>query len=446
MNSYVNNMWKTTLDLIKPQMNRQTFDSWLKNTSAVTIDKNKIIISVQDETAKKQIQNNYYDLIISSLIKVSGQKFDCTFIIEGELLSDMNSYNKPESTENIFSYSLSNFNPNYTFESFVVGPNNELAHAAAKSVSIEPSNKKFNPLFLYGSSGLGKTHLLQAIGNHLKISQPNLKVLYIPSEQFINEFIQGIMTKTTQRVMSKYRKVDILLIDDIQFLANKEGTQDEFFHTFNELHLNNKQIVLTSDRPPKELSVLTERLRTRFEGGFLADIQAPNLETREAILRNKARLEGIEISDEIINYIAKRIRSNIRALESALNKIHAISLIQKQTISIDLVKIHLRPLFEEQQNKSITIEDIIVKVGAKFNISPENIISKSRHSSLIKPRFIAMYIATKLTNNTTNEIGKEFGNRDHSTVINARNCTEELLQSDENYREIIEDIISDLKS
>lgn len=447
-----NSIWNEVLDQLQGKMNKQSFNSWLQNTKAIDLNNDRLTIVVPDETAKEHIKKIYNDIIIETANSVYGDKIVCDYITE------IDSENKSLTTQKTTEYNNNSkepetgilsghieFNPIYTFDTFIIGPNNELAHAAAESISRNPAGQ-YNPLFIYGDSGLGKTHLLQAIGNSIIKEKPYLKVLYVTCEQFLSEFIHAIGTNTTQSLKIKYRSVDVLMIDDIQFLENKEQTQTEFFHTFNDLHVNKKQIVLSSDRPPKEIATLTDRLRTRFESGLLADIKAPNLETREAILRKKANLINLEISDEVISYLAKMIKSNIRLLESALNKLHAITTIKKMDITIEVVKQYLRPLFEEQPNKEITIDDIINKVATRFGISAESIRSKSRHSSIIQPRFISMFLATRLTQMTTTDIGKNIGSRDHSTVINARNNIEKAIETDEVLKEKIEDIISDLKS
>ncbi len=449
MSTSYEKLWSGVLKEIQSQLNKQTFDMWLKDTSAVTMNNNEIIILVQDEIAKDHINKSFINMIESALISYAGNDVKCRFItkdetqkinINDEIPAEIISENKYENYDNEIM-----FNPTYTFDNFIVGPNNQLAHAAAVSISKAPATQ-YNPLFLYGDSGLGKTHLLQAVGHEIKKNKPYLKILYVTSENFVNEFIQAIRNNTTPQLKMKYRNVDVLLIDDIQFIAKMEKTQEEFFHTFEDLYRNNKQIVITSDRPPKDLSHLTERLRTRFEWGLLADIQMPNLETREAILRNKAEKEGFYIPDEVLTYIARRIKSSIRALESALKKLHVVATVQKQPITIELAKTHLRPLFEENHNKNITINDIMKKVAQRYNVTVESIKSKSRHSSIVQPRFVSMYLATQLTNLTTTEIGVEFGNRDHSTVINARNNIENNLENDETLKEIVNEIVVDLKS
>lgn len=460
-----NELWGSVLSDIQTKINSQSFNQWFKETKSLNFDGNSLTVIVQDDVVQRHISTTYMGMITNILLNLTGESIICNFIIDNANQqiqpSEKDKQLKKEKTEkepgvDLFTYTAqlnnpldynneSKFNPFYVFDTFVVGPNNQLAHAAAKSVSQSPATN-YNPLFLYGDSGLGKTHLLQAIGHHIMKDRPELKVLYVTSEQFINEFINSIMNKKTDNFKMRYRNVDILLIDDIQFVTGKEGTQEEFFHTFNELHGKNKQIVLTCDRPPKEIAQLTDRLRTRFMGGLIADIQAPNLETREAILRSKAEREGINIPDEVIFYVANRIKSNIRALESALKKLHVVSQVQNQAITIEMAKLNLKALFEEQHNKQITIQDIITKVCEKMGASSDMMVSKSRHNSIILPRFIAIYLSTQMTNLTTIEIGKEFGNRDHSTVINARNNIEEYIKNDESLKDLIDDIVSELKS
>jgi chromosomal replication initiator protein len=336
-------------------------------------------------------------------------------------------------------------NPKYTFDNFIIGPNNQLAHAAASAVAHAPATQ-FNPLFIYGATGLGKTHLMHAVGHHIISEKPFLKVLYVPTEQFINEFINSIMSNTQSSFKIKYRDVDILLIDDIQFIEKKEETQNEFFHTFNNLYENKKQIVISSDRPPKQLSTLTDRLRSRFEWGMITDIQSPNLETREAILRHNAERENLNISDEAINYIARRIKSTIRALEAAISRLKLVSSHFEEQINPNHAKLHLKDLFDDSSNKRVTVTDIMIKVSEIDGISVEELKSKSRHSRLIQPRFKAMYLVRKLTDMTQSDIGKEFGDRDHSTVVNAINKIEDDMRTSTEFKEHIEDLIVELRS
>jgi len=426
-------LWDSVLSELQNHINRQTYDMWFKETKAFDFNGSLLTIRVQDDVAKRHISDNYSDLFSSILSSLTGNKIFLSFLINSET-TDSPKNDKPSNINKIVDIREkpnSYLNPKYVFETFVVGPNNQLAYATAISISKAPG-KNYNPFFIYGESGLGKTHLLQAIGNAIAGEKSFLKVLYTSIEQFMNEFIQSIQNNTQQSFKIKYRNVDVLLIDDIQFIQNKEGTQEEFFYTFEDLYKNSKQIVISSDRPPKEISHLAERLRTRFEWGLQADIKPPNIETREAILRKKAEVENIIISDEVLNYIARRIKTNIRKLESALTKLHAISILNSEPITIDLAKYNLKPLFDEEISRQVTIIDIMNKVSEKRNISIDELRSKSRHNSIVLPRFIAMYLTTRLTSMTTTDIGKEFGNRDHSTVINARNNIQKMI--DENVK------------
>lgn len=444
-------LWNNVLNSLKSSVNLQSFNMWLKDTEPISISENILKIKVDDEVAKRHISEQYLNQISLKLKEITGQHYICEFITSNGF--------QPEQQEKKIGQSMpsnsffkrdqmpteSSLNPKYTFENFVIGPNNQYAHAAAYSVSQAPGTQ-VNPLFIYGSTGLGKTHLLQAIGNFLNHEKPYLKVLFVSTGDFITEFINAIRNRTQESFQIKYRHVDILLIDDIQFLENKEETQNEFFQVFNSLHGNKKQIVISSDRPPKQIATLADRLRTRFEWGMITDIQAPNLETREAILRDKAENEKLVISDEAFNYIARRIKSNIRALEAAVSKLKMISQFTREEITIDLVKLHLKELFDVDSNKMVSISDIITKVSEKFDVSREDLKSKSRHSRIIQPRFIGMYLARDLAGMTTTDIGKEFGDRDHSTVINACNKIIEDMNNNPEFKELINDLIIELKS
>ncbi len=441
-------MWDSVLKNLESRINRQSFIMWLKDTEPLSISGNSLKIKVKDDVAAKHLDNQYLKDIEEIVEEITGKKYSCEFVtgtepdnINIEKISEIK--NSPSILSNNEKSTV--LNPNYSFSNFVVGPNNQLAHAAAKSVSRSPATQ-FNPLFIYGDTGLGKTHLIQAIGSKIMAERPYLKVLYISTEQFINEFIYSIQTNTQQSFKIKYRNVDILLIDDIQFLEKKEETQNEFFHTFNTLYENKKQIVISSDRPPKQIATLTDRLRSRFEWGMITDIQTPNLETREAILRNKAAKENMVISDEAFNYIARRITSSIRALESALANLRMVYEIYNEPISIKHVKEHLKHLFDEETNKKVTPNDIMTKISSLYNVSVEELISKSRQNRIVTPRFISMYIIRQLTDMTTTDIGKQFGDRDHSTVVNAINKIEEDMKVNFEFKEQIEELKIELQS
>ncbi len=442
-------IWDNVLKNLEKRINKQSFAMWLKDTEPLAIEGDILRIRVKDDVAARHLKDQYLRDIEEIIESATGKRYTCEFVTEASSFEKIKQpdtvFNNVTTTPRTENERVSPLNPNYTFENFVIGPNNQLAHAAAKSVSRSPATQ-FNPLFIYGGTGLGKTHLIQAIGHHLLQERPYLKVLYISTEQFINEFIYSIQTNTQQSFKIKYRNVDILLIDDIQFLERKEETQNEFFHTFNTLYENKKQIVISSDRPPKQIATLADRLRTRFEWGMITDIQTPNLETREAILRNKAAKENIVISDDAFNYIARRITSSIRALESALANLRMVYDIYNEPISVKHVKEHLKHLFDEETSRKVTPNDIISRVADVYSVSVEDIISKSRQSKVVMPRFVAMYLTRKLTDMTTTDIGKQFGDRDHSTVVNAINKIEEDMKNNYEFKEQIEDLKVELRS
>ena len=444
-------LWEKVLTSLKSNINKQSFDMWFKDTSPIAINDSSITINVADDVAKRHIEDQYLKQIEGIIEFLTGERKKCRFVINNNFSSDIHPgnpavpglVNKPQSPLDINSNLI--LNPKYTFENFIIGPNNQLAHAAANAVAHAPASQ-FNPLFIYGAPGLGKTHLMQAIGHFIVKEKPFLKVLYVPTEQFISEFINSIMNNTQASFKIKYRDVDILLVDDIHFIEKKEETQNEFFHTFNTLYENKKQIVISSDRPPKQLSTLTDRLRSRFEWGMITDIQAPNLETREAILRHNSERNNLNISDEALNYIARRIKSTIRALEASISRLLLVSSQFNEMITINHAKLHLKDLFDDDTNKKLTISDIMSKIAEKEQVTVDELKSKSRHSRLILPRFKAMYLTRKLTEMTTVDIGKEFGDRDHSTVVNAINKIEDDMKKDQEFKEHIEELIIELKS
>ena len=334
-------------------------------------------------------------------------------------------------------------NPKYTFETFVVGSGNRFAHAASLAVAEVPANA-YNPLFIYGGVGLGKTHLMHAIGHYVLEQDPTKKVVYVSSEKFMNEFINSIQENKAEEFRNQYRTVDVLLIDDIQFLEKKERTQEEFFHTFNALHEDSKQIIISSDRPPREISTLEDRLRSRFEWGLITDIAPPDLETRTAILKKKAEADGMDIPNEVMLFIADRVDSNIRELEGALTRVVAYADLTKEAISIDLANEALQDIIANNQPKPVSILDIQEKVGEHYNITLEDFISPNRTRTVAFPRQIAMYLSRELTTQSLPKIGDEFGGRDHSTVIHAHDKITRLLQEDEQLQEEIQQICTTL--
>lgn len=336
----------------------------------------------------------------------------------------------------------------YTFQNFIVGNNNSFAYAACKAVAQNSNpTEVYNPLFIYGPSGLGKTHLLRAIENEVRRNKPELKVLYIYCEAFTNEFIAALANKTTREFHNKYRdNVDYLLIDDIQFLAGKIQTQEEFFHTFNELHKNGKQIVLTSDRPPKEIKTLEERLRTRFDWGLLADISPSEFETRVAIIERKSEILGISIPNEVVEYVAKNLKNNVRQLEGAVKKFKAYKLLKNSSPSISMAKSIIRDILNNDKPTPVTIEQIISEVSKTFNVSTKDIKGNSRQAKIAKARHIAIYIVKEITKAPYEEIGKEFSNRNHSTIIHSLRQVKDILEREPEQKEIVDDIIQNIRA
>lgn len=434
-------IWEKVLDNLKTELRPNIYDSFIKSLVPVSLENNTLTLLV-DEDFKKSILEARYIVLISNTLKYSteGEYYKVEFILQSDSAMYINSpvsqLSNPEYSPNLMD--------RYTFDTFVVGSSNHFAYAASLAVAETPA-KKYNPLFIYGGVGLGKTHLMQAIGNYIHKRKPKLKILYISSEQFMNEFIYALQKKTNISFRNKYRTVDVLLIDDIQFIGSGESTQEEFFHTFCTLHADNKQIVITSDKPPKEIPRLEERLRSRFEQGLICDIQAPDFETRIAILRKKSERENIKIDKEVIDFIASNIQSNIRELEGVLLKVKAISELTGQAITLDLVKNEIKDI-TSLSNKKITVDNIKKVVSNYFNVSIEDLSSKQRTKLVAYPRQIAMYLMRNLTDYSTKEIGAVFGNRDHTTVLYA--C--EKIKDDANKNHIlkndIEKIIKEIRN
>lgn len=440
-------LWNNVLSVLEKDLNRQTFDLWFRDSLFHSSDHNSITIAVMDNIAVQHMKENYTQKIEAIIRDITRSHYSCNFITVEESASSPDTRNEQQTQtttpfENIYS---ANINPSYTFDTFVVGPNNQFAHAAAKSVVQAPA-KNFNPLFFWGHSGLGKTHLIMAIGNELKNTKEFLNVHYIHTSQFIDEYVHSIRNNTTESFKIKLLDGDVLLMDDIQLIQGKSGSQEFFFQIFNHLHQKAKQIVITSDRPPKELKELEDRLRTRFEGGMLIDLQPPNLETREAILKNKAERENLELSDDLVYYIARRIKSNIRTLEGAIMTLKVINDMTGHPLTIQQAKQYLRDKFEDEDSFKVNIKDIMEKIAEKFSITVNELKSRGRQTRIVQPRFVAMYVARQLTDLTTPEIGSEFGGRDHSTVLNAIKSIEEQIEEDVELQEIIDDIINELKN
>ena len=430
-------IWEKVLEDLAEEISAVSFDSWIKPIRAESIDDTRITLKVPFAVNKNMIMTKYFSLIESSLESVTSHKFDINVVVDEE--TKEKDSDDPITTENTL-------NPKYTFSSFVVGNNNNLAYVASLAVAERPA-KTYNPLFLYGGSGLGKTHLMQAIGNYFIENYPNKKVLYTTSEKFTYELVNAIREKTNQAFRNKSRNVDLLLIDDVQFLANRELAQEEFFHTFNALYEMDKQIVLTSDRLPSEIPQLEERLVTRFNSGLLADVQPPDYETRMAILKNKIQSEYLTVDDEIMEFIADSIKSNVRDLEGAVKRILVYAGIKRTNeISMELATEALRDILSAQPQRAITTKVVIEEVEKYYRLSKGSLVSKKRSADIALPRQVAMYICREILEDPSfPKIGEAFGGRDHTTVLhNVRKIATDM-ETDSELAKVVKEIISNIK-
>ncbi|MDK2919578.1 MAG: chromosomal replication initiator protein [Candidatus Petromonas sp.] len=442
MNINLPEVWEKTLGLIKTELTEVSYNTWLKSLEPIIAKGKTIILGVPNDFNKGILETRYATLIANAIKQVTSQDFNIEFVVPG---SDQ--FNKLAQKDEVKENNLfedPNLNPKYVFDTFVIGNSNRFAHAACLAVAESPA-KAYNPLFIYGGVGLGKTHLMHAIGHYILGQNPSTRVVYVSSEKFTNELINSIKDDKNVEFRNKYRTVDVLLIDDIQFIAGKERTQEEFFHTFNALYEANKQLIISSDRPPKEIPTLEDRLRSRFEWGLITDIQPPDFETRIAILRKKAELEGIEISNDVLHFIAKKIKSNIRELEGALIRIAAYSSLTNKDVSVDLANEALKDIISSSKPKQITISYIKDVVSRHFNVKVENLDSKRRTRSITYPRQIAMYLCRELTDLSLPKIGEEFGGRDHTTVIHAYDKISQDIISNNEIKEKIEHIKKEIQ-
>ncbi|WP_110928037.1 chromosomal replication initiator protein DnaA [Bacillus massiliglaciei] len=443
----IEGLWKQALSKMEKKVSKPSFETWLKSTKAYLLQGDTLTVTAPNEFARDWLEERYSHLVAEVLLELTGEELEAKFIIppnqDNDGLNPPPPVKKPKKQEqNEFQQNV--LNTKNTFDTFVIGSGNRFAHAASLAVAEAPA-KAYNPLFIYGGVGLGKTHLMHAIGHYVLEHNPQAKVVYLSSEKFTNEFINSIRDNKTGEFRDKYRSIDVLLIDDIQFLAGKESTQEEFFHTFNALHEESKQIVISSDRPPKEIPTLEDRLRSRFEWGLITDITPPDLETRIAILRKKAKAEGLDIPNEVMLYIANQIDSNIRELEGALIRIVAYSSLINKDINADLAAEALKDIIPNSSPKMITILEIQKTVGEHFSVKLEDFKAKKRTKSVAFPRQIAMYLSREMTDSSLPKIGDEFGGRDHTTVIHAHEKISKLIQTDALLQRQIKEIQEQLK-
>lgn len=440
-------LWQTALAEIELNTSKANFITWFRSTSIVSQKENGVIIGAPNGFSKEWLENKFNKLILKTLRDISPDIRDLSFTIENKKQSALRNKRQQKKTipyipdeqlifEEFTVDKETNLNPKYSFDGFIVGSSNELAYATALAVAQKPG-KEYNPLFIYGGVGLGKTHLLQSIGNEVKNRKKSKKITYISCENFTNEFIHAIQDRKTKDFREKYRQVDVLIIDDIQFLAHKERTQEEFFHTFNALHENDKQIILSSDRPPKSLDSIDERLRSRFEGGMMADISYPDFELRIAILKAKMKTRKIDFPNEVVEYIAQNIQSNIRELEGALNILITSSKVNGTTINLENTKRCLTHIIKRPR-KVIALKKMLKSVADFYDISEKDILSQNRKREISHPRQVLMYLMREEMKYSYPLIGSKLGGKDHTTVIHAyTKIVEHLKNNDES---LIEEI------
>lgn len=434
-------LWNFLKEKFKESLSKVSYDTWIESASPIRITDNNIIIEVPSSLHKEYWENNLATRIVENIYEYSSREISPLFVIKNEQDTPANGNNVlrnevPKKT--LFKRDIQ-LNTKYTFDTFVIGKGNQMAHAAALVVAEEPGTI-YNPLFFYGGVGLGKTHLMHAIGHQMLLLNPDARVKYVSSETFANDFINSIQNKTQEKFRNEYRSVDLLLVDDIQFFADKEGTQEEFFHTFNALYDDRKQIVLTSDRLPNEIPKLQERLVSRFAWGLSVDITPPDLETRIAILRKKANAERLEIPGDTLSYIAGQIDSNIRELEGALVRVQAYAAIESRDITTSLAADALKSMLPSAKPSTLTILDIQNAVSKYYQLSIADLKGKKRIKSIVLPRQIAMYLSRELTSNSLPKIGAEFGGKDHTTVIHAYEKIVHALSTDDQLKQELADI------
>jgi len=428
-------LWKNVLELIKPEFSNTmvSFTTWIETITPVGIKNNTFFIEVPYEYSLEIVNSRYRDLIKNSLKFLTEEDLELSVCLLGQ--SPIHIKETP---------SFPSLNKNYQFENFVIGKSNQFAHATAVAIA-EGKGNAYNPFFIYGGVGLGKTHLMHAMGNYILKKDPSKKILYVSSEQFTIDMINSIRNDKNQEFRDKYRTVDMLLIDDIQFICDKEATQEEFFHTFNELYQNDKHIIITSDRPPKDLPTFMERLKTRFQQGVVVDIIPPDYETRIAILRKKAYQLNVDIPDDVYEFVASKIKSNIRELEGAIKKIVLYHQLAKKDINVELAKKALEDIITEKKKK-ITPQLVIETVEKRFNLKEGDLKSKSKSKNISYPRQIAMFVLNEYTDLTYKQIGEAFGGLDHTTVLYGCNKIKSGKEEDPSVNSAINDILKDIKN
>ncbi len=431
-----NEAWKLICEYCKKHITDVAYKTWISKIEPVKLDfaESKAILMVPGDFHRQTLTRCYMTLLNDAFTSVFGEGINICFTVPDEVTSKEEELNE----------SIIDADYEFTFDSFIVGSSNKFAHAASLAVATNPG-RAYNPLFIYGNSGLGKTHLLYAIRNEIHRTNPNSNIVYVKGDDFTNELIEAIRLATTSEFRQKYRNSDVLLVDDIQFIGGKESTQEEFFHTFNSLYEAKSQIVLTSDRPPKEIKTLEDRLRNRFEWGLIADIQPPDFETRIAIIKRKAELLGIELPDEVAEYIATKLKANIRQLEGVVKKMKAKSLLYGEKLTINVAQKTISDVLNNDVPPPLTVEKIIDEVARTFGITSDDIRSSKRNANISNARQIAIYAVREITDLSMNLIGEEFGGRDHSTIVYAIKQIEKNMSKDPNLKSMVEDTIKNIR-
>ena len=431
-----NEAWGIICDYCKQRISDVAYKTWISKIEPIKLDfaEGKAVLMVPGDFHRQTIIRGYMPLLNDAFASVFGEGIKICFTVPEEIMSKEQEIND----------SIIDTDYEFTFESFIVGSSNKFAHAASLAVATNPG-RAYNPLFIYGNSGLGKTHLLYAIRNEIHKTNPEKVIVYVKGDDFTNELIESIRTATTNEFRQKYRKSDVLLVDDIQFIGGKDSTQEEFFHTFNSLYEAKSQIVMTSDRPPKEIKTLEDRLRSRFESGLIADIQPPDFETRIAIIKRKAELLEIDIPDDVVEYIATRLKTNIRQLEGVVKKLKAKCLLYGEKITLNVAQKTISDILNNEQPPPLTVEKIIDEVARTFGVTGDDIRSSKRNANISNARQIAIYAVREITDLSMNLIGDEFGGRDHSTIVYAIKQIEKNMSKDPKLKSTVDDIIKNIR-
>jgi chromosomal replication initiator protein len=438
-------LWNEVAGRLKGALNETTYRTWFAEAEGAELSDDAFVLGVPNDFTREWIEGHFLGLIGAAVRDVTGQERRVALSVTERIPVDMPSPTEAAPTQAAAGVADSGMNPKYTFDLFVIGSSNRFAHAAALAVAEAPA-QAYNPLFIYGGTGLGKTHLMQAIAQYVAEHSSDLSVRYVTSETFMNDFINSLRDKRIEGFKQRYRTYDLLLVDDVQFFEHKERIQEEFFHTFNSLYEAGSQIVMSSDRPPRDIATLEERLRSRFEWGLITDIQPPDLETRIAILRKKVKTDGIHVPDpQVLSFIASRISTNIRELEGALTRVVAFSSLTGRSLSVDLAEDVLKDVFPQGEAAEVSIRRIQELVSERFQLSMDELCGDKRSQNIVYPRQVAMYLSRELTDSSLPKIGKEFGGRDHTTVIHATSKIARLIREDRSVYNLVQELTARVK-